>query len=99
MNDKYIFETDTVKEMELVVDRHKLVSTLYELEKWRRNLYKGYDNNIQYLRNGKIYNQWENMNKDFSNDDINDCKEIYLVEDIINQIDDILYDVNNIINE
>ena len=39
------------------------------------------------------------MNKDFSNDDINDCKEIYLVEDIINQIDDILYDVNNIINE
>ena len=32
MNDKYIFETDTVKEMELAVDRHKLVSTLYELE-------------------------------------------------------------------
>ena len=27
-----------------------------------------------------------------------DCKDVYLVEDIINQIDDILYDVNNIIN-
>ena len=26
------------------------------------------------------------MNKDFSNDDINDCKEIYLVEDIINRV-------------
>ena len=47
---------------------------------------------------GKIYDQWENIDENFSSDDITDCKDVYLVEDIINQIDDILYDVNNIIN-
>ena len=73
-------------------------SEKYELENRRRVLYKGYDNNIKYLRNGKIYDQWENIDENFSSDDITDCKDVYLVEDIINQIDDILYDVNNIIN-
>ena len=43
MNDKYIFKTDPLEEMKLVVNRHKLVPVLYELENWRRNLYKGYD--------------------------------------------------------
>ena len=38
------------------------------------------------------------IDENFSSDDITDCKDVYLVEDIINQIDDILYDVNNIIN-
>ena len=36
--------------------------------------------------------------RNFSSDDITDCKDVYLVEDIINQIDDILYEVNNVIN-
>ena len=98
MNDKYIFKTDALEEMKLVVNRHKLVPVLYELENWRRNLYKGYDNNIKYLRNGKIYDQWENIDENFSSDDTTNCKDVYLVEDIINQIDDILYDINNIIN-
>ena len=30
MNDKYIFKTDALEEMKLVVNRHKLVSALYE---------------------------------------------------------------------
>ena len=42
---------------------------------------------------GKIYDQWENIDENFSSDDITDCKDVYLVEDIINQIDDILYEV------
>ena len=55
MNDKYIFETESSREMELVSSRHKIMSVLEEIKNWRRELYKGYDNNDRILFNGKLY--------------------------------------------
>ena len=55
MNNKYIFETDDLNEMNLVVNKYKLLSALEELKSWRRDLYKGYDNDIKHLSNGNIY--------------------------------------------
>ena len=55
MNDKYIFETESSREMELVSSRHKIMSVLEEIKNWRRELYKGYDNNVSILFNGKLY--------------------------------------------
>ena len=52
MNNKYIFETDDLNEMNLVVNKYKLLNALEELKSWRRDLYKGYDNEIKYLGNG-----------------------------------------------
>ena len=55
MNNKYIFETDDLNEINLVVNKYKLLSALEELKSWRRYLYKGYDNDIKHLSNGNIY--------------------------------------------
>ncbi len=32
MNDKYIFETESTREKELVASRHKLLSVLYDIK-------------------------------------------------------------------
>ena len=98
MNNKYIFETDDLNEMNLVVNKYKLLSALEELKSWRRYLYKGYDNDIKHLSNGNIYTQQKllediNVPRD-EHGIIKDCKRIYYVDDIINRIDEILYDVN-----
>ena len=102
MNNKYIFETDDLNEMNLVVNKYKLLSALEELKSWRRDLYKGYDNDIKHLSNGNIYTQQEllediNVPRD-EHGIIKDCKSIYYVDDIINRIDEILYDVNIFLN-
>ncbi len=47
MNDKYVFETESSREMEIVASRHKILSVLDDIKNWRRELYKGYDNNVR----------------------------------------------------
>ena len=100
--DKYVFETDDNKEMNIVTNRYKLIMTLNELSNWRRELYKGYDNKIKYFCNGKLYNEMELYEDESVPRDehrlITDCHDIYMVDDIIDKIDDILYDVRDILN-
>ena len=55
MNDKYVFETESSRKMEIVASRHKILSVLDDIKNWRRELYKGYDNNVRILCNGKLY--------------------------------------------
>lgn len=59
MNDKYVFETESSREMEIVASRHKILSVLGDIRNWRREISKGYDSNIRYLCNGKIYTSSE----------------------------------------
>ena len=42
MNDKYVFETESSREMEIVASRHKILSVLDDIKNWRRELYKGF---------------------------------------------------------
>ena len=102
LNNKYVFETDSSSEMKLVVARNKLLSLLYDLKDWRRNLYKGYDNDIRYLCDGKLYNyqEFEDNREKLPRDEhgfIKDCKHVYLEQDLINKIDDLISDVEYLI--
>lgn len=69
MNDKYVFETESSREMEIVAFRHKILSVLDDIKNWRRGLYKGYDNNVRILCNGKLYThtEFEEAIDEFSN--------------------------------
>ena len=40
MNDKYVFETESSREMEIVASRHKILSVLDDIKNWRRELYR-----------------------------------------------------------
>ena len=99
MNDKYTFETESSREMEIVASRHKILSVLNDIKKWRRELYKGYDNNIRILCNGKLYTytEFEKVRDELPKDEhglIKGCKHVYLDNDLIDKIDHLLSEIN-----
>ena len=103
MNDKYTFETESSREMEIVASRHKILSVLNDIKNWRRELYKGYDNNVRVLYNGKLYthNEFEESRDELSKDEkgiIKDCKHVYLDNDLIDKIDTLLSEVNHLLD-
>ncbi len=69
MNDKYVFETESAREMEIVASRHKMLSVLDDIKNWHRELYKGYDNNVRILCNGKLctHAEFEDAIDEFNN--------------------------------
>ena len=88
---KVIFEFDEEEdrhEIELITNRHKLICALYDLDNYRRGLYKGYINNMTYAANGQIIGKGIEALKE-----INEEAKVtsYLEdEDVINEIDKIL---------
>ena len=103
MNDKYIFETESSREMELVSSRHKILSVLDDIKNQRRELYKGYDNNLRYLCNGKLYTftELEEVREELPKDEhgfLKNCKHVYLENELIDKIDDMLSDINYLLD-
>ena len=103
MNDKYIFETESTREIELVASRYKLLSVLDDIKNWRRELYKGYDNNLRYLCDGKLYTftELEKARDALPKDEhglLKDCKQVYLDDDLIDKIDDLLSEVDYLLD-
>ena len=103
MNDKYIFETESSREMEIVASRYKILSVLEDIKNWRRELCKGYDNNVKLLCNGKLYTytEFEAARDELPKDEhgfIKDCKYVYLDNDLINKIDDLLFEVKYLLD-
>ena len=101
-NDVYKFETESCREMDLVVNRHRLILALYEFLEWSRALYNGRDYDTQYLCNGKIYTQRELYeDKEIPRDEhgmiVGGCKEIYTVDQLLNKLDRLLEDVRDLI--
>lgn len=103
MNDKYVFETESSRKMEIVASRHKILSVLDDIKNWRRELYKGYDNNVRILCNGKLYTytEFEKAIDELPKDEhglIKDCKHVYSDNDLIDKIDDFLSEVNYLLD-
>ena len=103
MNDKYVFENESYREMEIVAYRHKKISDLDDIKNWRRELYKGYDNNVRILCNGKLYtySEFEKAKDELPKDEhglIKDCKHVYLDNDLIDKIDGLLSEVNYLLD-
>lgn len=88
---KVIFEFDEDEdrnEIELITNRHKLICALYDLDNYRRGLYKGYIDNMTYAVDGQIVGKWD----DIRDKDLADSKiTTYLSdEDVLSEIDSIL---------
>ena len=108
MNDKYVFETESSREMEIMASRHKILSVLDDIKNWRRELYKGYENNVRILCNGKLYTytEFEKARDELPKDElpkdehvlIKDCKHVYLDNDLIDKIDDFLSEANYLLD-
>lgn len=97
MEDKYTFETTNSREMDLVVNRTKMLLTLNELKDWYRSLYNGKCYDTSFVCNGKLYTHEEfNKATDLPTDKngfVKDYKEVYEIDNVLKRIDEILGDM------
>lgn len=95
---KVTFEFDEFEDRDdinVIVNRHKLLNALYELSNYRRGLYKGYepgtivvkDNKVVYRDNKKLEDYELEGSESFIGDEL-----------VIQKIDTILNDVYDLIN-
>lgn len=94
---KTIFEFDEFEDRDdinIIVNRHKLVTALYELANLRRNLYKEYANIIVVKDNEIVFKDGRAL-KEYNTDN---TEEYINTDDIINKIDGILEEINSLIN-
>ena len=87
MNDKYVFETESSREMEIVASRHKILSVLDDIKNWRSKLY--------------TRTEFEETRDELPKDEhglIKDAKHVYLNNDLIDKIDDLLSEINYLLD-
>lgn len=88
---KVVFEFDEsedIHELELINNRHKLICALYDLDNYRRGLYKGYINNETYAVDGQIVGKGIEALKNIKEEA--QVKSYLEDEDVLNEIDRIL---------
>ena len=88
---KFTIETTDRSEINLYVNAYKLLLALEELKEYRRELYKGYSNDVLYLINGYKY---EGLDKK-TDVKCDEGKSIQVIDTdkVIDKIDDILSDI------
>lgn len=94
---KVTFEFDENKEsrdIELIVNRYKMICALDELEKYRYDLYNGHRDEVISVRNGRRIERDENK----TIEDVKNTKACLEVDDVLNALDDILDDVKYLVS-
>lgn len=95
---KVIFEFDECddrQDINLIVNRHKLINALYELSDYQRTLAKCCEEKAIVIDNGKVIGSLNNLP-----DNYDGTGKLYVEDEvIINKIDSILHNIRNIINE
>lgn len=86
-------ESEDMVDIKEVVHRHTLMSALYDLKDLRRELYKGYKNNIVSVKDGKVLTQKDYDEANAKGEFISGSQSYIPVDDIINCLDDVLGDV------
>ena len=94
---KVTFEFDENKEsrdIELIVNRYKMICALDELEKYRYDLYNGHRDEVISVRNGRRIERDENK----TIEDVKNTEASLEVDDVLNALDDILDDVKYLVS-
>lgn len=95
--EKFIVETDNMKEANLMLNAKKLAGVLYDFKTWRRELYKQYDTDIEYLYDGKLYTQREIFELEKENNE--PIKDVVQVNKIIDKLDYITQSINQLLED
>lgn len=94
---KVTYEFDENKEsrdIELIVNRYKMICALDELEKYRHDLYNGHCEDVIYVRDDKKAGIDENK----TIGDVKRTKECIEVKNVLNVLDNILEDVKHLVS-
>ena len=94
---KVTYEFDENKEshdIELIVNRYKMIGALDELEKYRYDLYNGHCEEVIYVQDDKKIGTDENK----TIENVKKTRECIEVKDVLNVLDDILEDVKHLVS-
>ena len=94
---KVTYEFDENKEnrdIELIVNRYKMICALDELEKYRHDLYNGHREEVIYVRDDKKIGIDDNK----TIEDVKRTRECIEVRDVLKVLDGILEDVKHLIS-
>lgn len=94
---KAIFEFDDEKEsrdIELIVNRYKMICALDKLEEYRYDLYNGHCEEVVYVRDDRKIGTNENNTVE----EVKKTRECIEVKDVLNVLDDILDDVKHLVS-
>ena len=94
---KVTYEFDENKEshdIELIVNRYKMICALDKLEKYRHDLYNGHCEEVVYVQDDKKTGTDENK----TIENVNKTRECIEVKDVLNVLDDILDDVKHLVS-
>lgn len=89
-------EFDDRRDINVIVNRHKLENALCDLSHLRRNLYKGYINDTIVVKDNEVVYKDGKALKEY---DTENTEEYINTSNVINELDRILEDVYSIINE
>lgn len=100
---KVIFEFNEDEDRDtinIINNRYKLINALYELQSYRRNLYKGYINDTVLIddKEKRQITDEEIEKAHLEGKFFEDAHEYLAVNDVIDKIDCILEDINYLIN-
>lgn len=90
-------ESEDRADINVIVNRHKLMNALFELSCYRRNLYKGYEDNAVMASGDKIIGKiTESVPEEYKDKPVK-----FYIEDeaILNELDRILGPVNDILDD
>ena len=90
-------ESEDRTDINIIVNRHKLMSALLELSNYRKSLYKGLENNAVMVSDNKIIGKIS----DKIPEEYTDMPVTFFVEDeaILRELNRILGPVNDILND
>lgn len=94
---KVTYEFEENKEshdIELIVNRYKMICALDELEKYRYDLYNGHCEDVIYVRDDEKTGTDDNK----TIEDVKRTKECIEVKNVLNVLDDILEDVKHLVS-
>lgn len=90
-------ESEDRADINVIVNRHKLMNALFELSCYRRNLYKGYEDNAVMASGDKIIGKiTEEVPEEYNDKPV----KVYIEDEaILNELDRILGPVNDILDD
>lgn len=88
-------EDEDREDINIIINRHKLVYALNELQNYRRSLYKGYEPGLVIIKDNKVVCK---DNKQLEEYNIEGTESLIRDDDIIKRIDNILENVIDLID-
>lgn len=93
----YVFdENEESSDINVVANRHKLICAGYDIQQLRRDLYKGYMNDIITVKDNKVITEEDHKKNNYM--PLEDAKSYIEIDSVIDKLDQIIDNIYFLLN-